>query len=130
MATRVVYFMVDGIATIEKVRRIPPLLEMPDGYHPITNDSVWQDAKRMMDPLLIIIQRVRGPYGGTMENDDVSSVLYDIKVAQMAFKKPKVSKMWMRALERFMDFIVTKGIYIGVIAFALYFIAQAMFQGV
>lgn len=102
---------------------------MPDGYHPVTNDSVWQDAKRMMEPLLIIIQGVRGPYGGTMENKDVSSVLYEIELAERAFKRPKISKMWMRSLERLINFIQTKGLYIGVIIFILYFVAQSMFAG-
>ena len=57
---RILYFMVDGRAKMEKTNVNPRLLEMPDGYHPLTNDSVWQDAKRRMDPLLIIIQGVRG----------------------------------------------------------------------
>lgn len=113
----------------EKTRTIPRLLEMPDGYHPITNDSVWQDYKRTMDPLLIIIQGVRGPYGGTMENKDVSSVLYEIELAERAFKKPRISKMWMRSLERLFEFLSTKGLYIGMIAFVLYFLGQSMLSG-
>ncbi len=126
---RILYFTVDGRCMPEKTRTIPRLLEMPDGYHPVTNDSVWQDAKRMMEPLLIIIQGVRGPYGGTMENKDVSSVLYEIELAERAFKRPKISKMWMRSLERLINFIQTKGLYIGVIIFILYFVAQSMFAG-
>ena len=126
---RIVYFTVDGRAVLERTKTNPRLLEMPDGYHPVTNDSVWQDAKRKMEPMLIIIQGVRGPYGGTMENRDVSSVLYEIELAERAFKRPRVSKMWMRSLERVLDFLQTKGLYIGVVAFALYFIAQAMTQG-
>ncbi len=123
---RIVYFTVDGRAIIEKTKTNPRLLEMPDGYHPVTNDSVWQHAKRTMDPVLVIIQGVRGPYGGTMENEDVSSVLYEIELAERAFKKPRISKMWMRTLERLVDFFLSKGLYIGIIIFVLYFVAQAM----
>lgn len=64
-----------------------------------------------------------------MENKDVSSVLFEIELAERAFRKPKVSKMWMRAIERIFDFLVSKGLYIGIIAFALYFIGQAMLSG-
>lgn len=124
--TRVFYFMVDGSASVEKIRRIPPLLEMPDGYHPVTNDSVWQDAKRIRDPIMVLIQRVRAPYGGTMENEDVSNVLFEIELDERAFKKHKVSKMWARAFERVVDFILTKGIFILILIFIGYFIVQAM----
>lgn len=126
---RIVYFKVDGRAQLEKTKTNPRLLEMPDGYHPVTNDSVWQDAKRLMEPILIIIQGVRGPYGGTMENEDVSSVLYEIELAERAFKKPRISKMWMRSLERIFDFIRTKGLYIGIIAFILYMLASSVMEG-
>lgn len=126
---RIVYITQDGRAIIDKTKTNPRLLEMPDGYHPITNDSVWQDANRILEPMMIVIQGVRGPLGATMENEDVSSVLYEIELEERAFRKPKVSKMWMRSLERIFDFLQTKGLYIAVIGFALYFIAQAMLQG-
>lgn len=127
--TRIIYFKVDGSATIEKVRHIPPLLEMPDGYHPVTNDSVWQHAKRVMDPVMVIIQRVRAPYGGTMENEDVRNVLFEIELEEAAFKKHKVSKMWMRAFEGIIDFILTKGIFILILIFIAYFLVQSMLGG-
>lgn len=126
---RIVYITVDGRAVLDKTKTNPRLLEMPDGYHPITNDSVWQDSKRILEPMMIVIQGVRGPLGATMENEDVSSVLYEIELEERAFRKPRVSKMWMRSLERIFDFLQTKGLYIAVIGFALYFIAQAMLQG-
>lgn len=129
MTTRVFYFMVDGSASMEKIRRVPPLLEMPDGYHPVTNDSIWQDAKRIRDPLMVLIQRVRAPYGGTMENEDVSNVLFEIELEERAFKAHKVSKMWARAFGRAMDFILTKGIFIVIIIFIAYYLVQAMLGG-
>lgn len=126
---RILYFKVDGLTSVEKTKTNPRLLEMPDGYHPVTNDSVWQDSKRLMAPLLIIIQGVRGPYGATMENKDVSSVLYEIELAERAFKKANVSKMWMRSLERLIEFIQARGIYLGIVIFVLYFLGQSMFGG-
>lgn len=129
MTTRVFYIKVDGTAIMEKVRNIPPLLEMPDGYHPVTNDSIWQHAKRVMEPVMVVIQRVRAPYGGTMEAEDVSNILYEIELDERAFKKHGVSKMWMRAIERFMDFVVSKGIFILILMFIAYYVIQSMMGG-
>lgn len=126
---RIIYITVDGRAVVEKTKTTARILEMPDGYHPVTNDSVWQDSKRILEPMLLVIQGVRGPFGATMENEDVSSLLYEIELDERAFRKPRVSKMWMRSLERIFDFLQTKGLYIGVLGFALYFIAQAMLKG-
>ncbi len=78
---------------------------------------------------MIIIQGVRGPYGATMENEDVSSVLYEIELAERAFKGPSVSKMWQRALLRLFEFIYSKGLMILIMIFFGYFIAQAMLAG-
>jgi hypothetical protein len=126
---RILYFTVDGRCLPEKTKTPNArLLEMPDGLHPMPNDSVWQDAKRMMEPILVVIDGVRGPIGGTMETKDVSSVLYEIDMDEHAFKKPRISKMWMRALARFVDFFMTKGIYIGIIIFILYMVAQSMLE--
>lgn len=127
---RILYFTIDSRATVEKTRRVPRLLEMPDGYHPVTNDSVWVDAKRLMEPLLVVINGVRAPYGGTMEKDDVSRVLFEIEVDEKAFKKPPVSKLWMRSVERLVQFFVSKGLYIGIIVFILVMLAQSLMENV
>ena len=126
---RIIYITVDGRAKVEKTRTTPRLLEMPDGYHPVTNDSVWHDAKRRLEPVLLVIQGVRAPHGGTMEKDDVSRVLYEIELAEKALKKPRISKMWMRQIEAFIEFVQKKGLYIGVIAMVLYFLAQSVLEG-
>ena len=127
--TRIIYFQVDGSASAEKIKKIPPLLEMPDGYHPITNDSVWQHAKRVMEPVMVIIQRVRAPYGGTMEAEDVSNVLFELELEERAFKKHHISKMWARALGRLVDFFISKGIFIIILIFIGYYLVQSMLGG-
>jgi hypothetical protein len=124
--THIIYIKQDGTAAIERTKTNPSMIEMPDGYHPITNNSYWQDAERKRDPVLIIIQGVRGPYGATMENEDVSRLLYDLEVKERAFKKPGVSKMWMRMFERFFDWLRRYGIWIFVIGFMAYFTIPAM----
>ncbi len=47
---RVLYFTVDGRCVVEKTKLTKRLFEEPDGYHPVTNDSIWQHAWRVMDP--------------------------------------------------------------------------------
>ena len=128
MAVRLLYISVDGSMRVEKTNRILRMVEMPDGNHPVTNDSVYQDAKRLMDPLMILVQGVRAPIGGTMEIEDISSVLYEIDLDERAFKKPRVSRMWMRAFEALVEFIRTKGLYFAIVALMIYFIAQAMLE--
>lgn len=123
------YFTVDGRCKIEKSNVNARYIEMPDGDHPITNDSVWQDDKRTRQPILCIFEGVTPPLGADMSAEDIESLLTEIELIKLGFKKASVSKMWWRALERVMDFIVKKGLYIGVIAFALFFVGQAMLQG-
>lgn len=123
------YFTVDGRCIAEKTKLNSGLIEMPDGYHPITNNSVWQDARRVKDALLIIIQGVRGPYGATMEDQDIARLLYDLELEERAFKKPRVSKMWWRALQRLGEMFLKYGLYVFIMGMVIYYAASAMLQG-
>jgi len=120
---KLVYLTVGGNATTESTKLRERFIEMPDGYHPVTNDSVWQDAKRRRDPMLFIIQGVRAPYGGTMAEKDVSLLLYEMELRERAFKPNSVSKMWWRALLRLFGAIKNSLPMIiigGIIALVLY----------
>lgn len=127
---RLLYITVDGRCVPEKCSADVDFIQMPDGLHPMTNDSVWQDARRVKDSLLIIIKGVRGPYGAVMENDDVSRALYALKVKENAFQKAKVSKMWTRKFAAFMDALGRYGFYIGVAALIIYVVLMSMFPEV
>lgn len=120
----IIYLKKGGTAHIEKAKEpTETLLEMPDGNHPLTNDSYWQDAKRLRDSMVMVIQGVRGPYGATMEENDIALVLYDMKLREMALKPQNVSRMWWRALQRLGDWLVKYGylLFIGsIMAWALY----------
>ena len=61
-----------------------------------------------------------------MENEDVSSVLYEIELAEKAFKKQNVSKMWWRALVALGDWFMKYGLWLGIMSFILYFLASSM----
>lgn len=127
---RLLYFTVDGRCTPDKCKADVEFIQMPDGLHPMTNDSVWQDARRVKDSLLIIIKGVRGPYGSVMENDDVSRNLYGLEVKEHAFQRARVSKMWHRALANFMDGLGRYGFYLGVGALIIYVVVTSLFPGV
>jgi len=121
---KLIYLTVDGRAKIETCHLGGEVMfETADGYHPVTNDSIWQDAKRIKDPIMVIVQGVRGPYGATMEEGDVSRVLFDMELRERSFKPQSVSRMWWRSLVRlsewFMKYIVL--IVMGIIiAWAMY----------
>jgi hypothetical protein len=110
--TKLIFLTVDGRARIENTKIGTRLIEMPDGYHPLTNDSVWQDAERMRPPAIVLIQGVLGGYGSNMTREDVLTTLYEIELAERAFRPASVSKMWMRALARMIEFMMKWGIWI------------------
>lgn len=120
----IVYVTKGGDATIERTKEPSEnILEMPDGDHPLTNDSFWQDENRRMNPVLFIVQGVRAPYGGTMEQDDIKRVLYDMDLRERAFKRQSVSKMSWRFLGRMGEWVIKYGVLIVmgvIIAWALY----------
>lgn len=104
---KLIYLTVDGRAKVETCRLGGErMFETPDGYHPVTNDSIWQDAKRVKDSIMVIVQGVRGPYGATMEEKDVSLLLYDMELKERSFKAQSVSKMWARAFARLGEWVI------------------------
>jgi hypothetical protein len=121
--TKLIFLTVDGRATVENTRLGTRLVEMKDGYHPLTNDSVWQDAERLRPPAVVMVSGVLGPYGSEMTKEDIQAVLYDIELAERAFKKPSVSKIWQRQLAWlwgvFTKYAVVLFI-VGILGFALY----------
>lgn len=120
------YFRTDGTCKIEKANVNARYIEMPDGMHPLTNDSVWQDDKRRRQPIVCIFEGVLPPLGADMTVEDVESILTEIELIKLGFKKVSVSKMWARAFARVVDFFISKALYIGIIIFVLYMIVQAM----
>jgi len=121
--TKLIFLTVDGRARVENTRIGTRLIEEADGYHPLTNDSVWQDAERLRPPAIVLIQGVLGGYGSNMTREDVLTTLYEIELAERAFKPPSVSKIWQRNLAwlfgAFSKYAVVMFI-VGIVGFALY----------
>jgi len=115
------YFTVDGRCLIEKSNIDARYIEMRDGYHPITNDSVWQDDTRMRPPILAIFEGVTPPLGADMTDEDLETLLKEIELIKLGFKKPSVSKMFWRALVAFGQWFKSYAIPIGVGLTIVYF---------
>lgn len=123
-------FLPDGSCVIEKARVNTRFLELPDGYHPLTNDSVWQDDKRRQQPILVVFDGCLGPLGADMTEEDIKTLLTEIEMIKLAFKKPTISRMWMRWLSKMFSAMLKYGVTTIVFIMMAYYIGIAMYQGV
>jgi len=120
---KLIFPTVAGVCRVENTKAIARNMEMPDGIHPMTNDSVWQHSKRTLPPVMIIFQDVLAPYGASMASEDIKTRIYEVKLASMVFKSPSVSKMWQRQLAAIFSWIGKSLPYlfiIGIIGVSLY----------
>jgi hypothetical protein len=117
---KILYLKVDGSCKTENWKVNARNLEMADGPHPVTNDSIWQDSKRTGPAVMMVIQDVFGPYGASMASEDVKTRMYEVKLASMAFKQPSVSKMWQRMLANAFAFFMKYGIILFIVALVGY----------
>ena len=123
------FHRVDGTMKVEKTRLNARYIEMPDGYHPITNDSVWQDDKRMRQPLMVIVEGVLGPMGADMTETDVSGMLKEVEIVKRSHKPQHISRMWMRRIQQFFDFIASRGLPTLILIFIGYVLYSAFAGG-
>jgi hypothetical protein len=129
MAMKLIYLTVDGRARIENAKIGTRLVEEPDGYHPVTNDSVWQDAKRLKDAVMIVVQGVLGPVGASMTEADTLQVLYEIDIVERAFKPQSVSKMWQRWLANAFAWFMKYGVILFIVAITGYAVINSLSGG-
>jgi len=122
---KILYLKVDGLCKVENWKVNARNLEMPDGPHPVTNDSIWQDSKRVGPAVMMVIQDVLGPYGSSMASEDVKTRMYEVKLASMAFKQPSISKMWQRWLANAFEWFMKYGIILFIIAITGYSVIQS-----
>jgi hypothetical protein len=113
---KLIHLNVDGTARIENARVTQRMVEFPDGYHPKTNDSVWQDAKRKRPPIMFSIEGVLPFYGGSMAGEDILHELYDVELSERAMKPQSVSKMSWRWLGQLWAGLAKYGVVLFVVA--------------
>lgn len=129
MAMKILYLKVDGLCKVENWKVNARNLEMPDGPHPVTNDSIWQDSKRTGPPVMMVIQDVFGPYGASMASEDVKTRMYEVKLASMAFKQPSISRMWQRMLANAFEWFMKYGIILFIVAISGYAVLNSLTGG-
>ena len=122
---KILYLKVDGSCKTENWKVNARNLEMADGPHPVTNDSIWQDSKRTGPAVMMVIQDVFGPYGASMASEDVKTRMYEVKLASMAFKSPSVSRMWQRMLANAFAWFMKYGIILFIVAITGYSVIQS-----
>ena len=126
---RILYFTVDGRVTIEKTPLNARFIEMRDGYHPISNDSVWQDSARREDGIMCIFEGILGPYGSDMTEEDVAGILTEAEFIMRAHKRQSISRMWLRQLSALFNWVISYGMMLFVIGLSGYFIINAILEG-
>lgn len=126
---KILYRKVDGLCKVENWKVNARNLEMPDGPHPVTNDSVWQDSKRIGPAVMMIDQDVFPPYGASMAAEDVKTRMYEVKLASMAFKSPSISRMWQRWFANAFEWFMKYGIILFIIAISGYAVLNSLTGG-
>lgn len=130
MTAATIFFITqEGTITVEKAPVNGRYIEMRDGYHPLTNDSYWQDEKRRSAPMLVMWENVLGPLGSNMAETDVKALLTEAVIITRMHKKHQVNKAWMRWLYRIGEWIRSYGIMLLIFGMIAYYISQAMYQG-
>ena len=123
------YFTVDGRCIIDRSTVGSRYLEMRDGYHPVTNDSMWQDDKRMRPPMICIFEGVTPALGASMAHEDIKVLFTEMTAIRRCHKQPSVSKMWLRALANMFRSILKVGLPTIIFIFIAYFVIMSMIQG-
>jgi hypothetical protein len=126
---KILYLKVDSTCKVENWKVNARNLEMLDGPHPVTNDSIWQDSKRLGPAVMMVIQDVLGPYGASMASEDVKTRMYEVKLASMAFRQPSISKMWQRMLANIFDWLMKYGIILFIVAITGYSVLTSLTGG-
>jgi len=119
---KLVYLTVDGRELVSNWKVNSRILEMGDGYHPVTNDSVWQDSKRLLPARMVLIQGVLPPMGATMAHEDMRSILTEKIITEHGFRRSGVSTMLMRWLGNAFEWLTSHIVYLfiaGVVGFSL-----------
>ena len=123
------YYRVDGTMKVERTKLNARYIEMPDGAHPVTHDSVYQDDKRTRQPILCIFEGVTPPLGADMTEEDLSSMMTEIELIKLSYKKPSFSKLWMRLFSQAFEWLFKRGAPIALFGFIAFVVMDSYFGG-
>jgi hypothetical protein len=126
---KLIYLTVDGREIVEKAHITQRIIQEPDGYHPVTNDSVWHNTRRRPDTRIVILDGVLPPLGSNMAHEDVVSLFREEITMEAGFEKKPVSKMWMRSFARMGEWFMKYGIMMGFALLGIYLVVSQLFLG-
>ena len=92
---RTIFIGASGHAYPEIVKTYSRLIEMPDGYHPVTKGAIYRDSKKREQALMIMWHDVSDPDGADLTADYID-VLKENETLKICKEKPSVNKMWWR----------------------------------
>ena len=104
-------------------------IEMRDGFHPMTNDCVFQDSARRKDNSILIAEQCTIPLMSKMGDPEMATLFREYIVAESKFKQPTVSKMWARTLIALWNWIKVNGIPLLIGLFIIYIVGNALLAG-
>jgi hypothetical protein len=118
------YITQDGRMIEQKTVINERYIEMRDGFHPMTNDCVFQDSARRKDNSIIIAEQCTIPLFSEMGDAEMSTLFREYVVAESKFKQPTVSKMWTRTLIALWNWIRVYGVPFAVALFVIYIVGN------
>jgi hypothetical protein len=126
---KLIYLTVDGQEKVENWKPRARFVEEPDGYHPVTNDSVWQHDSRRYPARMVLVQGVTPPFGAKMAHEDMKNMLNEKLLAEHGFRKQVVSKMFWRMLSNAADWLIKYGIMLAIVALVVGTVAYSFIGG-
>jgi hypothetical protein len=123
------YITQDGRMVEQKTVINERYIEMRDGFHPMTNDCVFQDSRRRKDNSILIPEQCTVPLFSEMGDAEMATLFREYVVAESKYKQPTVSKMWIRSLVALWDWIRGHGVALMIGLFIIYIVGNALLQG-
>lgn len=123
---RTLFFGVDGHARSEKMKADKRLIELRDGFHPLTSDAVFRDYRRKNTSLVVLWDGVAAPEGVVTSKTFLRSLYQEFIVTTLSLKNLSVSTMAGRAMERAIRWLLTRGFATGFMFIILIVIIRAV----
>jgi hypothetical protein len=123
------YITQDGRMIEQKTVINERYIEMRDGFHPMTNDCVFQDSQRRRDNSIIIAEQCTIPLMSKTGDPEMETLIREYIVAESKFKQPTVSKMWGRSLRALGAWIAAYGIPLGIALLVIGVIVDSLLKG-
>ena len=110
---RIVFAASNGHIYVEKAAHRFKLIEEPDGFHPMTNESIWTHDGRVGESFVLIWQGTASPEGNPMTKDFATQILKEDAILKVHRGKMTVSRLWSRKLMAYLMLFVRFLYFVG-----------------